>query len=51
MTSIPVKKELFEDLIELKLRTLDDEINKLVAKWNYKSYTKFFQDLKKGKIS
>jgi predicted nucleotidyltransferase len=46
MTSIFVKKELLEDLLELKLRILDEEINKIVAKWNYKSYTKFLQDIK-----
>ncbi|HEY0087712.1 MAG TPA: nucleotidyltransferase domain-containing protein [Candidatus Lokiarchaeia archaeon] len=46
MTSIFVKKEILEDLLELKLRILDEEINKIVAKWNFKSHTKFLQDVK-----
>ena len=34
MTSISVKKELLEELIDLKLKFLYDEIDKILNRWN-----------------
>ena len=50
MTTIPVKKELLEELVDLKLKFLYDEIDKILAKWSYESPTKFLQDAKAGII-
>jgi len=50
MTTIPVKKELLEELIDLKLEFLYNEIDKILNKWNYQSPTKFLQDAKDGTI-
>lgn len=48
MTTIPVKKELLEELVDLKLKFLYDEIDKILAKWSYDSPTLFLQDAKNG---
>jgi len=50
MTTIPVKKELLEELVDLKLKFLYDEIDKILAKRSYESPTKFLQDAKTGII-
>ena len=50
MTTIPVKKELLEELVDLKLKFLYDEIDKVLVKWSYESPTKFLQDAKDGTI-
>ncbi|KKK45014.1 hypothetical protein LCGC14_0829940 [marine sediment metagenome] len=50
MTTIPVKKELLEELVDLKLKFLYDEIDKILAKWSYESPTQFLQDTKSGII-
>lgn len=50
MTTIPVKKELLEELVDLKLKFLYDEIDKVLDKWSYESPTKFLQDAKDGTI-
>ena len=50
MTMIPVKKELLEELVDLKLKFLYDEIDKILAKRNYESPTQFLQDAKIGVI-
>ena len=44
MTSIPVEKDLLEELIDLKLRFLYDEIDKILNKWKYDESSKFLQD-------
>ena len=43
MTMIPVKKELLEELVDLKLKFLYDEIDKILAKWGYESPTQFLK--------
>ncbi|HDZ18297.1 hypothetical protein LCGC14_1426210 [marine sediment metagenome] len=48
MTTIPVKKELLEELVDLKLKFLYDEIDKILAKWSYESPTQLLQDAKTG---
>ena len=50
MTSIPVEKELLEELIDLKLRFLYDEIDKILNKWKYDESSKFLQDARDGTI-
>ncbi|MBA7697035.1 hypothetical protein ES703_105693 [subsurface metagenome] len=50
MTSIPVEKELLEELIDLKLRFLYDEIDKILNKWKYEESSKFLQDARDGTI-
>ena len=50
MTTIPVKKELLEELVDLKLKFLDEESEKILNKWNYKAPLKFLQDAKDGTI-
>lgn len=50
MTTIPVKKELLEELVDLKLKFLYDEIDKVLVKWSYESPSKFLQDAKDGTI-
>jgi len=50
MTTIPVKKELIEELVDLKLNFLYEEIDKILSNWNYESPSKFLQDAKDGTI-
>ncbi|MGQ4874788.1 MAG: hypothetical protein ACP6IY_12030 [Promethearchaeia archaeon] len=50
MTTIPVKKELLEELVDLKLEYLSKEIDKILRKWSYESPDKFLQDAKDGTI-
>jgi hypothetical protein len=50
MTSIPVEKELLEELIDFKLSFLHDEIDKILNKWNYEESSKFLQDARDGTI-
>ncbi len=50
MTTIPVKKELLEELVDLKLKFLYDEIDKVLVKWSYESPTKFLNDAKNGTL-
>jgi len=50
MTSIPVEKELLEELIDFKLRFLYKEIDKILNKWKYEESSKFLQDARDGTI-
>jgi hypothetical protein len=50
LTTIPVKKELLEELVDLKLKFLYDEIDKVLVKWSYESPTKFLNDVKNGTL-
>ena len=50
MTTIPVKKELLEELVDLKLKFLYDEIDKVLVKWSYESPTKFLNNAKNGTL-
>lgn len=50
MTSILVKKELLEELIDFKLRFLYEEIDKILNKWKYEESSKFLQDARDGTI-
>lgn len=50
MTTIPVKKELLEELVDLKLKYLQDEMESILDKWNYESPENFLQDARDGTI-
>ena len=50
MTTIPVKKELLEELVDLKLKYLQDKMENILDKWNYESPDKFVQDARDGTI-
>lgn len=51
MTTILVKKEILEDLIDFKLKALKEEIVKIMEKWNYESSSLFLQHARDGTIS
>ena len=50
MTTIPVKKELLEELVDLKLKFLIDEIEKILQKWRYENPSVFLDDAKNGTL-
>ena len=50
MTSIPVERELLEELIDFKLSFLYEEIDKILNKWKYDESSKFLQDARDGTI-
>jgi hypothetical protein len=50
MTSIPVEKELLEELIDFKLSFLFEEIDKILSKWKYEESSKFLQEARNGTI-
>ena len=50
MTTIPVKKELLEELVDLKMKYLHEEFEKILKKWNYNLPTKFLSDSKDGTL-
>ena len=50
MTSIPVEKELLEELIDFKLSFLYKEIDKILNRWKYEETSKFLQDARDGTI-
>ena len=45
-----MNKELAEDLVNSKLRTIVDEMEKILLKWKYDSVHLFFQDSRSGRI-
>jgi hypothetical protein len=50
MTSIPVEKDLLEELIDFKLSFLVKEIDKILNNWKYEESSKFLQDARDGTI-
>jgi hypothetical protein len=50
MTSIPVEKELLEELIAFKLNFLFEQIDKILNKWKYEESSKFLQEARNGTI-
>lgn len=47
---INVEKELLQDLMEFKIRSLNEEILSILSKWNAKSAKKFLEEASNGKI-
>ena len=50
MTVISVDKEFLEELVDLKLKFLNDETEKILTKWNYPIPSKFLKDAADGTI-
>ncbi len=50
MTTIPVEKEFLIDLIDSKLRVLQNEIQAILNKWKYTSIEKFLSDARDGTL-
>lgn len=50
MTTISVDKEFLIELVDLKLRILQEEIQSILIKWNYTSIEKFLSDARDGSL-
>lgn len=50
MTLIRVEKAFLEELVDLKLKFLQDESEKILIKWKYQSPEKFLQDAANGTL-
>ncbi len=50
MTSIGVEKEILVDLVNSKLKVLQDEIQAILQKWHYEDIQLFLKDAKTGII-
>lgn len=50
MTVISVDKDFLEELVDLKLKFLNDESEKILTKWNYRMPSKFLKDAADGTI-
>ena len=50
MTSITIKKEILEELIDFKLNSIINEINQTLSKWNYSEINVFLEDARNGTL-
>lgn len=50
MARVSVDADFMVDLIEFKLRHLKNEIEKILSKWDYISFSKFLKDSKDGTL-
>lgn len=50
MAKVTIEKELFDEVINCKLRQSVDRINAILAKWKYSSEVDFLNDARTGKI-
>lgn len=50
MTTIPIKKEVLEELLDYKLKFLQKEIEKILTKWDYTNPELFLQHARDGTI-
>lgn len=50
MARVSVDADFIVDLIDFKLRFLKKEIEKILGKWNYESFSKFLDDSKDGTL-
>jgi len=50
MKSIPVEKDVLVDLVDSKLRLLNQDIQQILDKWKYKSATTFLDHVRSGKL-
>lgn len=50
MTSVTITRELFEDLIDTKLKYLIQRINEILSKWHYTSIDQFLRDAANGTL-
>ena len=51
MATITLEKDLAKDLIESKIRILDEEITSILLQWNVSSIEEFIQGAKDGTYS
>ena len=51
MTNVSLEKELAEELIDLKLKYLQDEIQQILARWEYHSATDFLEHARNGTLA
>ena len=49
-TSISIEKAFLADLVDSKLRLLDQDIRNILATWQYRSITAFLEDSKNGTL-
>ena len=50
MATIPVEKEILEDLVNTMLNQLTQKINAILTKWNYTSIEDFLQHSANGTL-
>ena len=50
MATIPVEKEILEDLVNSKLKQLTQKINSILKKWNYTSIEDFLNHAADGTL-
>lgn len=50
MTTVSLEKELAEELIDLKLKFLQEEIQNILTKWNYQSASDFLEHARNGTL-
>ena len=51
MARISVDMNFIEELVDFKLRSLKEEIERILSKWKYDSSTEFLQHAKDGTLS
>ena len=50
MESVELKKDIAVDLVDTKLNLILSDINEILARWEYKSTSKFVSDARNGTI-
>ena len=50
LTTVSLEKELAEELIDMKLKFLQGEIQKILARWEYHSATDFLEHARNGTL-
>jgi hypothetical protein len=50
MTSVTITKELFEELIDTKIKSLTNRINEILTRWHYSSIDQFLRDAADGTV-
>lgn len=50
MTQVTLDRKVAEELLNTKLRFLQDETRKILRRWDYRSAEKFLQDARDGTI-
>ena len=48
--TITIKKDIANDLIETKLKSLDDEIEKILQRWNITNIDDFLEAARTGRL-
>jgi hypothetical protein len=50
LTIVEVDKNLIEELVDMKMKFLSEESDKILKKWNYDNPNKFLKDSENGVI-